>query len=107
MTLNEINEFLLAFEGAHLDFPFGEENSLYKNADGKIFAIVAHESKPLKLSLKCDPALAERLRETYETVMAGYHLNKKNWNTILLTGQVDDEELKSLMILSYNLSREK
>jgi predicted DNA-binding protein (MmcQ/YjbR family) len=107
MTLNELHEFLLNFEGAYLDFPFGEENSVYKNKDSKIFAIIAHESKPLKISLKCDPILAEKLRETYETVMPGYHLNKNNWNTILLTGQVEDSELKSLIHLSYTLSQEK
>lgn len=106
MTLNEIHENLLNYEGTYLDFPFGEDNSVYKNSNGKIFAILAHEAKPLKISLKCDPMLAEKLRETYETVMPGYHLNKKNWNTILLTGQVDDAELKSLIHLSYTLSLE-
>lgn len=104
MTLKEINDFLLQFEGSYLDFPFGEESSVYKNQAGKIFAIVAHETNPLRISLKCDPLLAEKLRETYESVMPGYHLNKKHWNTIVLSGQIDDDELKSLMHLSYNLT---
>lgn len=104
MTLKEINDFLLKFEGAYLDFPFGEDSSVYKNSEGKIFAIVAHESKPIRISLKCDPLLAEKLRETYESVMPGYHLNKKHWNTIILSGQVNDDELKSLMHLSFNLA---
>lgn len=107
MTLKEINDFLLDFEGAYLDFPFGEESSVYKNRDGKIFAIVAHETKPLRISLKCDPLLAEKLRDTYESVMPGYHLNKKHWNTIVLSGQVEDDELKGLMHLSYNLASDK
>lgn len=108
MTTKEIHDYLLDFPNTWLDFPFGEETSVYKVGDiakkeGKIFAIVAHTKKPVQLSLKCDPQLAERLRETYESVMAGYHLSKKHWNTIVLTGQVDDEELRSLMNHSYNL----
>ncbi len=108
MTHKEIEDYLLGFPNAWLDFPFGEDTSVYKigheeTGGGKMFALIAENSKPLRLSLKCDPLLAETLREKYETVMPGYHLNKKHWNTILCTGQVPDDELKSLMILSYNL----
>jgi len=71
---------------------------------GKMFALIADDSKPLRISLKCDPQLAELLRETYETVLPGYHLSKKHWNTIILTGQVPDDELKSLMHVSYKLA---
>jgi predicted DNA-binding protein (MmcQ/YjbR family) len=58
---------------------------------------------PLQISLKCDPLLAETLREKYDTVMPGYHLNKKHWNTILLTGQIEWEEIEGLIRHSYNL----
>ena len=91
-----------------LDFPFGEGTSVYKvgnkeAGEGKLFAIIADNSKPLRLSLKCDPLLAKTLRDKYESVLPGYHLNKKHWNTILCTGQLDDEEIKDLARLSYNL----
>ncbi len=69
-----------------------------------MFALIADTSKPLRISLKCDPQLAEILRETYETVLPGYHLSKKHWNTIILTGQVPDDELKSLVHMSYSLA---
>ncbi len=108
MTHTEIHDYLLSLPHTWLDFPFGEESSVYKigqseTGEGKMFAIIANSAKPLQISLKCDPQLAERLRETYETVLPGYHLSKKHWNTIILTGQVPDDELKSLIQLSYRL----
>lgn len=108
MTIKEIHEYLLTFPNTWLDFPFGEDVSVYKigHADkggGKMFALIAENSKPLRISLKCDPLLAEKLRETYETVLPGYHLNKKHWNTIICTGQVPDDELKGFITHSYNL----
>jgi predicted DNA-binding protein (MmcQ/YjbR family) len=71
-----------------------------------MFAIVAEDSKPLRVSLKCDPQLAIVLRDKYETVVPGYHLNKKHWNTIICTGQLGDEEIKDLVRLSYRLVTE-
>lgn len=111
MTHAELHEYLLAMPDVWLDFPFGEETSVYKigkdaEGKGKMFALVSDTAKPLRISLKCDPNLAERLREVYETVLPGYHLSKKHWNTILLTGQVPDDELKSLIQLSYRLVTE-
>ncbi len=109
MTHKELHDYLMTFAGARLDFPFGEDTSVYKlgdSEDAKMFALIADKSKPLRISLKCDPILAEKLREVYETVVPGYHLSKKHWNTIILSGQVPDDELKSLILLSYNLVSE-
>lgn len=108
MTHKELEEYLLSFPNTWLDFPFGEGTSVYKvghkeTGEGKLFAIIADGSKPLRVSLKCDPQLAEVLRTKYESVLPGYHLNKKHWNTLLLTGQLDDQEVKDLAFLSYRL----
>lgn len=108
MTHKELEEYLLTFPNTWLDFPFGEKASVYKighkeTGEGKMFALIANGSKPLKVSLKCDPVLAETLREKYETVVPGYHLNKKHWNTIICSGQLSDEEIKDLVRLSYQL----
>lgn len=108
MTHKELEEYLLSFPDTWLDFPFGEKTSVYKfgnkeAGDGKLFAIIAEGSVPLKVSLKCDPVLAQSLRERYETVQPGYHLNKQHWNTIICTGQLSDEEIKDLAHLSYQL----
>lgn len=108
MTHKELEEYLLGFANTWLDFPFGEGTSVYKvghkaTGEGKLFAIIADDSKPLRVSLKCDPKLAENLREKYESVLPGYHLNKKHWNTIICSGQLSDDEVRDLARLSYNL----
>ena len=93
-----------------LDYPFGEDVAVYRVEDpstgsrqGKMFALIAEGKPSVQLSLKCDPQLAETLRAQYETVMPGYHLNKKHWNTIVLTGQLSWEEIQDLIRHSYNL----
>jgi predicted DNA-binding protein (MmcQ/YjbR family) len=111
MTHKELEEYLLSFANTWLDFPFGEDTSVYKvghkeTGEGKMFALIDDNSKPLRVSLKCDPQLAETLRDKYETVLPGYHLNKKHWNTIICSGQLPDEEIKSLALLSYRLVTE-
>lgn len=108
MTHKELEDYLLAFPDTWLDFPFGEGTSVYKVGDkatgeGKLFAIIADGSTPLRISLKCDPQLAQNLREKYESVQPGYHLNKKHWNTILLTGQLNNDEIHDLARHSYLL----
>lgn len=110
MTHKEIEEYLLSMPNARLDYPFGEGVAVYKVGDpgsspgqAKMFALVQEKSKPVQISLKCDPQLAETLREKYESVLPGYHLNKKHWNTIILTGQLGREEVQDLIRHSYQL----
>jgi len=98
----QVEKYLLSMPEAKLDYPFGEEVAVYK-ANDKMFALVREKKMPVQLSLKCDPLLAQTLREKYETVMPGYHLNKKHWNTILLTGQLSWDEVKDLINHSYQL----
>ncbi len=109
MTHKEIEEYILSMPNARLDYPFGEGVAVYKAGaedDAKMFAIIQEDASPVRVSLKCDPQLAEGLREKYETVLAGYHLNKKHWNTIICTGQVPLDELQDLVRLSYRLVTE-
>lgn len=108
MTHKEFEDYLLEFPNAWLDYPFGEGTSVYKighkeTGEGKMFALIEDGSKPLRVSLKCDPNLAETLREKYESVVPGFHLNKKHWNTIICSGQLTDEEIRDLARLSYDL----
>ena len=107
MIQKELHDFCLSFPHSYLDFPFGDKVGVYKIkselSEDKMFALVQEKSDPLRLSLKCDPRLATVLRERYESVLEGYHLNKKHWNTLLLTGQLTDEEVKDLIVHSYNL----
>lgn len=100
-----VEEYVLSMPNARLDYPFGEEVAVYKVGD-KMFALMPEDSKPIRISLKCDPQLAVLLRERYETVMEGYHLNKKHWNTIILSGQLPWEEVQDLIRHSYILVTE-
>ena len=71
-----------------------------------MFALINENKTPLRVSLKCDPQLSLLLREKYIEVMPGEHLNKKHWNTIVITGQLDKEDILGLVRLSYNLVTE-
>ncbi len=106
MEHKEIEQYIMTMPGAWLDYPFGEGVAVYKVGQGdkaKMFALIQEDKLPLRISLKCDPQLAIVLREKYETVLEGYHLNKKHWNTIICTGQLPMEELQGLILHSYNL----
>lgn len=102
MDHKTVEEYLLSMPNARLDYPFGEGVAVYKVGD-KMFALVAEKSTPVRLSLKCDPLLARHLREKYESVLPGYHLNKKHWNTLVLSGQLSWEEVQDLIRHSYEL----
>lgn len=106
MKHKEIEEYILSMPGTILDYPFGEGVAVYKTND-KLFALIHEGSEPLRVSLKCDPQLAQVLREKYESVLPGYHLNKKHWNTIILSGQVPLDEIHDLVRHSYELVRAK
>jgi predicted DNA-binding protein (MmcQ/YjbR family) len=105
MDHKTVEEYLLSMPNAILDYPFGKDVAVYKAKD-KMFALIAEGVDPVRISLKCDPLLAVTLREKYETVMPGYHLNKKHWNTIVLTGQMPWEEVQDLIRHSYILTTE-
>lgn len=104
MDHKTVEAYILEMPNAKLDYPFGEGVAVYKVGD-KMFALIEEKSSPVRLSLKCDPLLAKTLRERYESVMPGYHLNKKHWNTIVLTGQLTWEEVQDLIRHSYELAR--
>lgn len=106
MKHKALEEYLLSKPGGWLDYPFGEGVAVYKVGEaslGKMFALISEKSDPLRLSLKCEPLLAEQMRQDFETVLPGYHLNKKHWNTIICSGQLSEEQIHSLIDLSYGL----
>lgn len=102
MDHKTVEEYVLSMPNAKLDYPFGEDVAVYKVND-KMFALIPEGKDPVRISLKCDPKLSEILREKFETVSEGYHLNKKHWNTIILTGQLPWEEIQGLIRHSYDL----
>jgi predicted DNA-binding protein (MmcQ/YjbR family) len=98
----KLREHCLSFPGALETFPFGPENSVFK-VEGKMFALSPLARRPLRVSVKCEPALAEQLREMHEAVTPGYHLNKKHWNTVLLDGSLPDQTIRDMVEDSYDL----
>lgn len=112
MDHKTVEDYILSMPNARLDYPFGEGVAVYKvgggedDGPGKMFALVREGKDPVQLSLKCDPELSKILREKYEEVMPGYHLNKKHWNTLVLAGQLPWEEVQGLIRHSYQLVAE-
>jgi len=88
--------------GSSEEYPFGDGAAVFKVA-GRMFALVSLGPSPGSVSLKCDPRLALDLRARYAAITAGYHLNKRHWNTVELDDSVPDEELLDLIDHSYDL----
>jgi len=109
MDRQKVEEYILSFPNAKLTYPFGKDVAVYKvpvKGEDKMFALIQEKSDPVKLSVKCDPQLAEILREKYITVMAGYHLNKKQWNTVILSGEVSWQDVRGFIVHSHLLVAE-
>jgi predicted DNA-binding protein (MmcQ/YjbR family) len=103
MTAARLRRACLALTGAEETFPFGPENSVFKVA-GKMFAISRLGSKPpLRISLKCEPELAEGLRAAHDAIIPGYHLNKRHWNTVVLDGSLPERMVVEMIEDSYDL----
>jgi predicted DNA-binding protein (MmcQ/YjbR family) len=105
MDQKTVEDYILEMPDAVREYPFGEDVAVYKVGD-KMFALMHEKKTPINLSLKCDPLLAKTLREKYESVMPGYHLNKKHWNTLILSGQLEWPEVQDLIRHSYLLVTE-
>ena len=98
LNIQEVKDYCLNKLGAFEDFPFGTEPLVIKVAS-KIFAIITKNS----ISLKCDPFVAQNLRNQYSSVKPGYHLNKSHWNTVYLEGEIPDSEISWMIDHSYDL----
>jgi predicted DNA-binding protein (MmcQ/YjbR family) len=94
--------YCLSFRGSLETFPFGPETSVFKVAD-KMFALSQLARRPLRISLKCEPELAEQLREAHPAVLPGYHLNKRHWNTVIIDGSLPEQMIKDMIEDSYDL----
>jgi predicted DNA-binding protein (MmcQ/YjbR family) len=102
MDGDELRDLCLSFMGSEETFPFTAGTSVFKVV-GKVFALSPLEADPLSVSLKCEPALAEQLREAHACITPGYHLNKRHWNTVLLDGSLADPMVRDLVEDSYDL----
>ncbi|CAM2954521.1 MmcQ/YjbR family DNA-binding protein [Saccharomonospora xinjiangensis] len=101
-NIERLRSLCLSFPGTDERFPFSPEVSVFFVAD-KMFALSALDDQPLTVSLKCAPEHALYLRDTYPAITAGYHLNKRHWNTIVLDGSVPEDLVVDLVHESYDL----
>ncbi len=83
------------------EFPFGPDVRVFK-VRGRMFALMAADADPPRISLKCDPLLSEALRATHPAVQPGYHLNKRHWITVMADGTLPDAEVRDLIDHSYD-----
>jgi predicted DNA-binding protein (MmcQ/YjbR family) len=102
MDLPKVIECFLAKPGAEETTPFGPDVLVYK-VSGKMFALAAPDDFPPRINLKCDPEKALALRDEYESIIPGYHLNKRHWNTLILDGSLPAKLVKELIDHSYEL----
>ena len=102
MDHEALRTYLLAKPGAVAEHPFGPQPLVVK-VGGKIFALVAEDATPRTISLKCEPAHAQFLRDTFPAVRPGYHLNKEHWNTVTLDGSIPEEGLRAMIDELYRL----
>ena len=102
MDRKTVEEYILSMPNAVREYPFGEDVAVYKVGE-HMFALMSEKKDPVNLSLKCDPRLSQVLRERYESVMPGYHLNKRHWNTLVLSGQLSWDDVQGLIRHSYAL----
>jgi predicted DNA-binding protein (MmcQ/YjbR family) len=102
MNIEQIREYCLRKKGVTEEFPFDEETLVFKVL-GKIFILASLDSIPLQINLKCDPGKVVELREEYEAVQPGYHMNKKHWNTIIIDGSIPNKKILEWIDHSYNL----
>ncbi len=102
MNIDQIREYCLRKKGVTEEFPFNEETLVFKVME-KIFLLASLESIPLQINLKCKPEKAVELREEYEAVQPGYHMNKKHWNSISIDGSISDSKICEWIDESYNL----
>lgn len=105
MNLELIRNYCLNKKGVDESLPFDEDSPVYK-VMGKIF-LISNLNPPYSINVKCDPEKAMELRERYDAVIPGYHMNKKHWNTVLLDNSVDDKFIYEWIDNSYSLVVDK
>lgn len=102
MNIEEIREYCITKTGVTEGFPFNDTALVFK-VSGKMFALLDLSEDSRGITLKCDPELAIELREQYPEVTAAWHFNKQHWNTVDLSGNVDQRRLREWIDHSYEL----
>ena len=102
MEYEHLHSYLNDKPGSMVDFPFDQVTLVFK-VGGKMFALLSLNEQPLRMNLKCDPDKVEALRDCFASIIPGYHMNKRHWNTLILDGSLPDDLILSLIDDSYAL----
>ncbi|NOX98662.1 MAG: MmcQ/YjbR family DNA-binding protein [Verrucomicrobia bacterium] len=102
MYAEDVRKVLLSKEHVFEETPFGPEVLVYK-VGGKMFALLTIEEVPVRMNLKCDPERSLDLRDRHESIIPGYHMNKKHWNTLVLDQMLPERLIRELIDHSYDL----
>ncbi|MBS1578459.1 MAG: MmcQ/YjbR family DNA-binding protein [Bacteroidetes bacterium] len=106
MDIEQIRQYALNKNNVEETLPFGPDTLVFKT-NGKIFLLLSLDEEPLRFNVKCNPDYAIELREKYTSVIPGYHMNKKHWNTIIINGELPTKLILSFIDDSYNLVNPK
>ena len=103
MDIDQLREHALQLEGVEETLPFGPNNLVFK-VKSKMFLLLPLDTSPLQFNVKCNPDYAVELREQYpDSVLPGYHMNKKHWNTVIIDGSLSAQQIFQFIDDSYNL----
>ncbi len=102
MDIEILRNYCLSFDDVTEEFPFGNDTLVFK-VSGKIFLLAGLNNIPLQFNIKCNPEKAIELRESYDSILPGYHMNKKHWNTVIVEGTIPPHLIKEMIRDSYIL----
>lgn len=102
MNVEEIRDYALSLPETEEGMPFGETVVVFKT-NNKIFLLLSLDDEPLQFNVKCNPEKAIELREGYDSIIPGYHMNKKHWNTVIVDGKLPNKFLNEQILHSYKL----
>lgn len=106
MNIEEIRVYAIVKPDVEEGFPFGESTLVFK-VGGKVFLLVSLDAQPVQFNVKCNPEKAIELRDEFASVLPGYHMNKKHWNTVIVDNSLNNRQIKEFIDHSYELVKPK
>lgn len=102
MNIETLRNYCIKKKAVTEEFPFGPETLVFK-VKGRLFLLTSLDAEQFQFNVKCDPEKAVELRDRYDAVQPGYHMNKKHWNTVIVDGSIPMGLLKEMIDDSYIL----
>lgn len=106
MNIEEIRVYAIEKPDVEEGFPFGESTLVFK-VGGKVFLLVSLDAQPVQFNVKCNPEKAIELRDEFASILPGYHMNKKHWNTVIVDNSLNNRQIKEFIDHSYELVKPK